>query len=59
MGELQSMIVVATLLHRLELRLDPEDYEVRVEAKPLRRPDARFRIKVLGRRKPVRRAAAA
>ncbi|HEY2512680.1 MAG TPA: cytochrome P450 [Polyangiaceae bacterium] len=50
MGELQSMIVVATLLHRLELRLDPVDYEVKVEAKPLRRPDAKFRIKVLGRR---------
>jgi cytochrome P450 len=59
MGELQAMIVVATLLHRLELRLEPADYEVRIESKPLRRPDARFRIKVLGRRQERPRAAAA
>jgi cytochrome P450 len=52
MGELQAMIVVATLLQRLELRLEPEDYRVRIESKPLRRPDARFRIKVIGRRRP-------
>lgn len=50
MGELQAMIVVATLLHRLELALDPLDYALRIVAKPLRRPDARLRIRVLGRR---------
>jgi cytochrome P450 len=59
MGELQAMIVVAAMLHRLELRLEPADYVVRVESKPLRRPDARFRIKVVGRRRPARREVAA
>jgi cytochrome P450 len=51
MGELQSMIVVATLLHRLRLALSPVDYEMKVVAKPLRRPDKRFRLRVLGRRR--------
>jgi cytochrome P450 len=51
MGELQAMIVVATILHRLDLRLDPAGYEMRIESKPLRRPERRFRVRVLGRRK--------
>ena len=50
MGELQSMIVVATLLHRLRLGVHPTDYEMEVVAKPLRRPHPRFRLRVLGRR---------
>ena len=53
MGELQSMIVVATLLHRLRLAIHPEGWDVQVVAKPLRRPDPKFRLKVLGRRQPV------
>lgn len=51
MGELQSMIVVATLLHRLRLSIHPNGYEMRVVAKPLRRPDKQFRLRVLGRRR--------
>jgi cytochrome P450 len=51
MGELQAMIVVATLLHRLDLAIDPDGYEMKVVAKPLRRPDPRFRLRVLGRRR--------
>jgi cytochrome P450 len=50
MGELQSMIVVATLLHRLRLGIHPEGYEMKVVAKPLRRPEPKFRLRVLGRR---------
>jgi cytochrome P450 len=52
MGELQSMIVVATILHRLDLELAPRDYTLRIVAKPLRRPDAGFGIRVKGRRAP-------
>jgi cytochrome P450 len=59
MGELQAMIVVATMLHRLDLALDPADYEMKIESKPLRRPDARYRLRVVGRRKhPAVRAPA-
>jgi cytochrome P450 len=52
MGELQAMIVVATMLHGLEMRLDPEGYAMRIETKPLRRPERAFRVKVIGRRAP-------
>jgi cytochrome P450 len=52
MGELQSMIVVATLLHRLRLAIHPDGYDMKVVAKPLRRPDQKFRLRVLGRRTP-------
>jgi hypothetical protein len=42
---------VATLLHRLRLSIHPDGYEMRVVAKPLRRPDQQFRLRVLGRRR--------
>jgi cytochrome P450 len=50
MGELQSMIVVATLLHRRRWAIHPDGYEMKVVAKPLRRPDQRFRLRMLGER---------
>lgn len=52
MGELQAMVVAATMLHRLQLRLSPLDYDMKVVAKPLRRPELSFRLRVLGRRTP-------
>jgi cytochrome P450 len=50
MGELQTMMMVATLLRHCELELDPIDYRLRVVAAPLRRPDSRFRVRVVRRR---------
>jgi cytochrome P450 len=52
MGELQAMITVATMLHRLRLVLAPSNYELKIVAKPIRRPDARFRVRVIERRRP-------
>jgi cytochrome P450 len=54
LGELQAMVVVATMLHRLELELSPPGYDLNIVAKPLRRPDDRFRVRVVGRRRPSR-----
>ncbi len=50
MGELQTMMMVALLLRHFELALDPPDYALKIVTAPLRRPDARFRVRVLGRR---------
>jgi cytochrome P450 len=50
MGELQTMMMVALLMRHLELELDPPGYELRVVASPLRRPDSRFRVRVVRRR---------
>jgi cytochrome P450 len=52
MGELQSMIVVATMLRYLKLETHPKNYDLKIVCKPLRRPDPKFRIKVVGRRFP-------
>lgn len=60
LGELQAMIVAATILHRLDVAI-PRDYRLRVVASPARRPDRSFRLRVLARRRPtpaVRRATA-
>jgi cytochrome P450 len=52
LGELQATIIAATLLHRFRLELSPRDYELKIVAKPIRRPDQRFRLRVVGRRAP-------
>lgn len=46
--ELMAMTMVATLLHDLKLSMDPSDYQLRFEVKPLPAPDRRFRLRVGG-----------
>ncbi len=51
MGELQTMIMVASLLRRFELDVHPTDYRLKIVTAPLRRPCTKFRLRVLGERR--------
>lgn len=50
MAEVQIMLTLATLLHRLELQLSPPDYTLKQKAAPTPGPELKFAVQVTGRR---------
>lgn len=45
-AEIQLMVIIATLLHRYQLKLDPADYELVIEHTPTPSPGKGFRVRV-------------
>jgi cytochrome P450 len=50
MAEVQIMLTMATLFHRLRLELDPLDYELKQKVAPTPGPESKFKVRVVGRR---------
>jgi cytochrome P450 len=50
LAEAQIMVTVATMLRALDLKMEPEDYRLKIDPKPTPRPDRHFRFKVISRR---------
>jgi cytochrome P450 len=50
LAEVQMLVTVARLFHRLDLRLDPPDYELRLKSTPTPGPELNFRVRVAGLR---------
>ena len=49
-AEALIMLTLATLLHHVNLELDPTDYELRIRAMPTPAPDDKLRVRVIGPR---------
>ncbi|GAC1342583.1 MAG: cytochrome P450 [Ktedonobacteraceae bacterium] len=49
-AEIQLMVILATLLHKYELELDPPTYELTIEHTPTASPGKDFRVRVVGER---------
>lgn len=49
-AETLIMLTMATLLHTVDLEMEPPDYKLRIELKPSPRPDDRFRVRVVAQR---------
>ena len=49
-AEVQIAVTLATIMHNVELVLDPPDYELQINPAPLPRPDKTFKFKVVRRR---------
>jgi cytochrome P450 len=49
-GEVVLITLLARLFNRVRLQLHPRDYQLGVRMGPLRMPDKKFRLKVLGPR---------
>ena len=53
MGEALIMLIIATILHEVELELLTPDYQLKTHIAPIPGPDQRFAVKVLQSRTPV------
>ena len=49
-AEVQIAVTLATIMHNVELVLDPPDYELQINPAPTPRPDKTFKFKVVRRR---------
>ncbi len=50
LAEVQVPVLIATLLHRLRLEIDPPAWKLRIASNPLPTPGNRFRVKILEKR---------
>ncbi len=50
MAEVQMMLTMATLFHRLRMELVPANYELKLKVVPTPGPEMKFRVRVTGRR---------
>lgn len=50
LAEVQMMATMATLFHRLDLRLTPDDYTLKLKLSPTPGPEMAFKVRVAGRR---------
>ena len=50
LADVQIPVLIATLLHRLRLEIDPPDWKLRIASNPLPTPGNRFRVKILEKR---------
>ncbi len=46
-AQIQMALLVATILHRAEIALDPPDYELKISHTPMPKPNPGFRFRVL------------
>jgi cytochrome P450 len=53
MGEALIMLIMATMLHHVNLELPTPDYKLKTKIAPIPGPDSRFEVRMLGRRSPV------
>ncbi len=56
LAEVQILLTMARVFHRLDLALDPEGYVLRTKTAPTPGPAMNFRVKVKGLRHPGKRA---
>ncbi len=50
MAEVQLMLLIAAILHKVSLQLDPPDYDVTIYASPIPNPGRKFSVRVEGQR---------
>ncbi len=50
LADVQIPLLIATLLHRLRLAIDPPDWKLRISSNPLPTPGNRFRVKIVQKR---------
>jgi len=53
LADVQMMLSMARLFHRLDLSLDPVDYNIKVKTAPTPGPAMSFKVKVKGIRNPA------
>ncbi len=50
MAEVQMILTLATVLHTVDLVMDPADYTLKIDPSPTQKPDKNFRLRAAGRR---------